>query len=256
MAKIYGVSAISIRRHAKKIGYDFTKVTKKEPKLSSQDKQEILEAYNSQTTSTELAKKYGVARGMITKLWYDHDLKGKERRIYLFEHQDFFETINTEEKAYLLGFLAADGCVYDPPSEGKQGIIKLALSSKDIEILELYRTYLGTNKPIQHERRDEEHEYVSLELSSEKMFQDLNKLNIKPRKTYGNVWVNLGDKELQLAFIRGYFDGDGSISKMIEIGKLHDVSVAISGFQHNLIIFQDFLSSIGIPSSFIRDKRT
>ena len=33
--------------------------------------------YNTMT-STELAKKFNVSRGMITKIWYDNNLNGKE----------------------------------------------------------------------------------------------------------------------------------------------------------------------------------
>lgn len=76
MGEYYNCSKTAVLNHAKSIGYD-TNANKKY-KLSEQDKQDIINAYNLYT-STELAEKYNVSRGMITKLWYDNKLKGKEK---------------------------------------------------------------------------------------------------------------------------------------------------------------------------------
>lgn len=75
MGEFYNCDKSSVLNHAKKIGYD-TK-SNKEYKLSEIDKQNIIAAYST-SSSTELAKQYNVSRGMITKLWYDANLKGKQ----------------------------------------------------------------------------------------------------------------------------------------------------------------------------------
>lgn len=75
MGEFYNCDKSSVLNHAKKIGYD-TKLNK-EYKLSEIDKQNIIAAYST-SSSTELAKQYNVSRGMITKLWYDANLKGKQ----------------------------------------------------------------------------------------------------------------------------------------------------------------------------------
>lgn len=71
----YGCSSTAIREYAKKIGYDINEV--KEYKLSEEDKQYILNSYYTKT-SNELADELNVSRGMITKLWFDNGLQGKE----------------------------------------------------------------------------------------------------------------------------------------------------------------------------------
>ena len=76
MGEYYGCDKSSVLNHAKTIGYDVN--SNKTYKLSSKDKEYIIQAYNNQT-STELAKKFNVSRGMITKIWYDNNLKGKEK---------------------------------------------------------------------------------------------------------------------------------------------------------------------------------
>lgn len=74
MAQFFNTNKTAILNHAKKIGYDVHK--NQQGKLSDKDKQEIIDAYQEKT-SAELAKQYNVSRGMITKLWYDNNLKGK-----------------------------------------------------------------------------------------------------------------------------------------------------------------------------------
>ena len=75
MAELYNCNKASVLNHAKKIGYDVN--SNKEYKLSIEDKQFIQQHYQDMT-STELSKKFNVSRGMITKVWYDSNLKGKE----------------------------------------------------------------------------------------------------------------------------------------------------------------------------------
>lgn len=75
MGELYNCNKTSILNHAKKIGFNTKSV--QTPKLSEEDKKRIISLYNEKT-STELAKEYNVSRGMITKVWYDANLKGKE----------------------------------------------------------------------------------------------------------------------------------------------------------------------------------
>lgn len=75
MAELYGCTKNPVLKHAKEIGFDINSV--QNYKLTEKDKEEIRNLYNIKT-STELAKQYNVSRGMITKVWYDANLKGKE----------------------------------------------------------------------------------------------------------------------------------------------------------------------------------
>lgn len=75
MGEYYNCDKSSVLNHAKKIGYNVN--SNKEYKLSEKDKKDIINAYAIKS-SNELAKKYNVSRGMITKLWHDANLKGKQ----------------------------------------------------------------------------------------------------------------------------------------------------------------------------------
>lgn len=75
MAELYNCNKTSILNHAKKINYDVN--SNKKYKLSNKDKEYIKQNYNNMT-SIQLAQKFKVSRGMITKIWYDANLSGKK----------------------------------------------------------------------------------------------------------------------------------------------------------------------------------
>lgn len=79
MGEYYHCDKSSVLNHAKKIGFNVNSI--KIYKLSDEDKQDIINSYETMT-SNQLAKKYNVSRGMITKVWYDADLKGKQITSY------------------------------------------------------------------------------------------------------------------------------------------------------------------------------
>lgn len=109
MGEYYHCGKNLVLKHAKDIGYDVNE--NKTYKLSAKDKEEIIKAYNS-VSSVELAKKYNVSRGMITKIWYDNNLKGKQVDNHTTQidmiGQKFgkWTVIGTSEKRN------AGGCVY------------------------------------------------------------------------------------------------------------------------------------------------
>lgn len=84
MGEFYHCDKSSVLNHAKKIGYDVN--SNKQYKLTKKEKEEIIQKYNIKTSS-ELAKEYNVSRGMITKIWYDANLKGKQRLPYKAKDQ-------------------------------------------------------------------------------------------------------------------------------------------------------------------------
>ncbi len=93
---------------------------------------------------------------------------------------------------------------------------------------------------------------MSLEIVSDKMFDDITKYGLFPRKTYGNAYVQLSEK-LMKHFIRGYFDGDGCIST--KVANLNNVNVGISGYYKNMQRFQSYLEKYNILSSYVIDNR-
>ena len=117
-------------------------------------------------------------------------------------NQNYFESINNQEKAYFLGFMYADGCV---SSKINQCSIT---QNKDKYILEKFQSLLGTNNPLYWRKKTKS---WTLNFCSVKMKQDLIKAGCMPNKTFKVKFPSFLREDLKPHFIRGFNDGDGSI---------------------------------------------
>ena len=106
MAKKYGITRETILKFAKRINYKNTY----RASLTKEEEYYILSQYEFKS-STDLSKELEVSRALITKIWRVNGLSGKSSRIYYCDF-DFFENIDSPAKAYFLGVMASDGCVY------------------------------------------------------------------------------------------------------------------------------------------------
>ena len=62
-------------------------------------------------------------------------------------NKDYFERIDSKDKAYFLGFLYADGCNSISTTQHHCTII-LNLQEKDKDILDIFNKYINSNKPL------------------------------------------------------------------------------------------------------------
>jgi intein-encoded DNA endonuclease-like protein len=123
-------------------------------------------------------------------------------------NQDFFETIDTEEKAYWLGFIAADGSI----SNNKRYRIRLKLSNKDINHLKKFGNSINFENLIRVTKLSKYNTQACIiSLCSKKMFNDLLDKGIMPRKSLILKPPKNIPRDLLRHWIRGYFDGDGCI---------------------------------------------
>lgn len=123
---------------------------------------------------------------------------------------DFFEVIDTQEKAYILGLLYADGCNY----RNKRNIaVALQLQERDKDILFKIKDIMKYTGDIYFAKKRFTHHQNSyvLKTFSKKISSDLLKHGMTPRKSFTKTFPILED-HLVRHFIRGYFDGNGSIN--------------------------------------------
>lgn len=126
-----------------------------------------------------------------------------------------FEKIDTEEKAYWLGFLYADGSV-----GSKEDKIELGLSEKDLKHIEKFRNFMNITNKISYRKNTKSYR---ISFRSIKCKQDLIDKGCVPKKSLILKFPNENQvpKELIKHFIRGYFDGDGwftNTEKYFQIG--------------------------------------
>lgn len=174
--------------------------------------QELIKAYEDGTSLASLSRQTGLSTYKIKKILQNNSVKIRTR----FEqtiftnmsrgkqiNHNYFDDLNNE-KVYYLGFLAADGCVRPNRNE-----IKIGLSTIDREWLEEFRLKLNSEREIEDYITGKGFAVSELKFSSLKIKTELAKYSIIPNKTYlGTTMETIPDK-YKLAFIKGYFDGDG-----------------------------------------------
>lgn len=167
-------------------------------------------------------------------------------------NDSFFSAIDTERKAYWLGFLYADGNV----SQGEYSFqTRLILTESDVDIVEEFKKDLGATHNIS---RWENRSYPNskplkvLSITSRKMFEDLGRLGCHPRKSLTLTFptANQVPNHLIRHFIRGYFDGDGCIT--FKTGRrFKNPFIQIEGTKEFLESLRECLNSKGI---FVKTK--
>lgn len=121
---------------------------------------------------------------------------------------NFFKEVNTDAKAYLLGWIASDG------SLNENGCTNISINKKDKLCLENLRDIICKELHIVPKDTN----LLSLSINSTTISNDIcNLLNILPeKKSHIICFPELGSEELKWSFLRGFFDGDGSVSSITE----------------------------------------
>ena len=198
MAEYYNVDHHVINNFSNNIGFDDSIYKRK--KVTETQNEYITNNYEKKS-SVELAKELGVTPSSVSGVWHRNNLTGKTNRVYHILNENYFENIDSQDKAYFLGLIGADGCLYKPKENyTKQNILRISIHRQDVQILNLLKEYLQTNKPIIYIGN-----CAALEISSNKIVEDIEKLGLSVRKTYGNSIATV-PKHFMPALIRGYFD--------------------------------------------------
>ena len=189
----------------------------------------VINKYLSGKNTIELGKEYGVPHGTISHLLKHHGCTLRDYGHCNVTYpiiEDFFDKIDTQEKAYMLGYLFADGC-----NTGTR--IQIALAETDREILEKFSSLLYPGgKPLSYRKGKPgiicdvkfamSLPVYMLRLDNVHISQTLSKLGCVPRKTSILQFPDYLSDELLPHFVRGYFDGDGCIYlRPLKTGRLY-----------------------------------
>ena len=111
----------------------------------------------------------------------------------------------SEEMAYILGFITADGHIR---KNNKSYNLQFSIHEKDKDILEKIRGILAPKNNAYYFKKEKMYNFS---FASTTMYDDLIKLGIKSKKTFTVKPPKIPKKYIR-HYLRGYFDGDGSIS--------------------------------------------
>ena len=135
---------------------------------------------------------------------------------------NYFDKIDTEEKAYWLGFIFADGNISRSEYIKKDGKLKkgvyrieISLKSDDIHHLEKLKKAINYEKNIKISKTSFRSERCRLFFNNKHMWNILNSYGCTPNKSLNLKFPDIKifeDNNLIIHFIRGYIDGDGCIS--------------------------------------------
>lgn len=176
---------------------------------------------------TQVSKELEIPRSTVSYLIKKHKLTVVKTNNRLTINHNFFDVIDSPEKAYIVGYFFADGCLENK----KVKRIRFNSAMGDFEIIEFIKNQLSphTKMTISEDKRKNltiknrvvktKQKMVSFGVVSENMVKTLmEEYNVSDNKTYSQNEFNFHKipSEFYRDLIRGYFDGDGSIHGRID----------------------------------------
>jgi len=194
----------------------------KQRRLSHQEKNELFKMYETGNyTGKQLSEIFPISdvaiNALLRRNGYNAKSQSELQRKYPIK-EDFFDKIDTEEKAYVLGLLYADGC-----NNTDRNSVSLGLKESDKEILEKVTIIIQPTKPIRYIDNSNKRKTRGFEnaentfemcIANKHISQRLIELGCGKAKTHNLTFPTEEQVPSCLIkhFVRGYFDGDGSVS--------------------------------------------
>lgn len=145
----------------------------------------------------------------LTDTKISNEIEARKHRLY--RNSNYFENIDSRDKAYWLGIMYSDGCV----CERANGSYSISLEMIDKEHVVKFRDALSATdhkiSTIIHKNFNNAKLSYSIQIWDKKMAKDLIKLGCVPRKSFHLSSVPNIPQEFVYDFIRGFADGDGCI---------------------------------------------
>lgn len=172
----------------------------------------VLNFLSEGKTIPEISNLLGINKVTISSYLRTHGIKLNPSK----GNVHYFDTIDSYAKAYIVGFIAADGALVKSKTTTT---LTITLKYEDKAVLEFIKSEIGNehklleiNRPSSFDSSKTIH-HIRYTISDKNITSDLNKLGITSNKSLnmGNIIENI-PYEYRDAFIIGYFDGDGSVT--------------------------------------------
>lgn len=216
-------------------------------RLSDQEIQKIIIAYQSGVNISDIQKQLNYNPSTIVKYLKLSNIEIKNHIKNTINH-NIFKNIDTSDKAYVLGFILADGWITKGNSLGIQ------LKGSDVDLLKNIAKILTPDDIVKlyHRKKYKCEQVASLQLYSKEITDDLKSLGCVPTKS---LVLNMTPKLIESLngnfckdFVRGYFDGDGCFYIKRQNNKIRSVDAHFLGTQMFLSDIQKFLTKNNIYS--------
>lgn len=222
--KEIGIHSSSISKRLKKLGY--TPINYQN--IRTYTYEDVLNLLKQGNNLSQTARLLNCSEASVIRILRQNNYVYR-KPVHFNEH--IFDTIDTEEKAYWLGFIYADGYISKSKTNNSFNF-ELTLKSSDKLHLEKFNKFTEHNGDIIKEKivkiNGKEYSACRWSVNNKYFWKSLNKLGCVPQKSLILKFPNLSifkNQDLIRHFIRGYFDGDGCITR--RIGK-NNVSASLS----------------------------
>ena len=177
------------------------------------DETNFVKDYYMEMKTSEISK---ILNRTISAIELKASRMGLKKYPYTCDYH-YFDEINTEEKAYWLGFLTADGWI-SKSKKTNAGVTGIELQYGDIGHLKKFNKSISGNYQITDRWRtcqlskykDKKNHMCCIRIFSSTMYNSLNKIGFSNDKSYDFYIPDLSP-DLIRHYIRGYFDGDGCL---------------------------------------------
>jgi DNA invertase Pin-like site-specific DNA recombinase len=192
-------------------------------KIAMSDK-DIIKIYKSGLSCRKIANKIDCDLTSIYNVLKRNKIKKRKNKYasnkkYTYNYT-FFDKIKTQESAYFLGFIYADGNIF-------HNTLRISLVRHDKDILNKFIKLLETDKPlIPIPKRGKDKPQFNFSVHNKYITERLKKLGVVENKSLVLIFPEWLSPKLYNHFIRGYFDGDGCISLSV---RRNDYSLSFCG---------------------------
>lgn len=201
--------------------------------LTQDDKDKIVGMFNNKISTLQIAKIFPCTRRAVSRVLAEYNIITRRKNRYTL-NEGYFDDIDNERKAYFLGLLFADGCVTTT------NYLAIQISGEDSFIIdELAKDLEYTGSIYMPKRRDDQQPGRRINFSSDRIIKALNTLGMLPNKILTRSSIPDIESQFIPHFVRGYFDGDGSICHYI------------SSAQHGKYHYKTWTVTIAGPETFL-----
>lgn len=165
---------------------------------------EVISMYlNEKKSAEDIRLKFGVSNWTIVSALKSHGVKRRSNCDYkkYAINECVFDNLDSKSKLWLLGWFFSDGNVNKDMSRSS-----ITTHKKDIEVHNKFNHVLESNYPATIEKN-----MVVLYIYSKKIGSALNQLGCVPAKSNIIKYPEFKEEWQHWAFLRGVFEGDGSL---------------------------------------------
>lgn len=176
--------------------------------MDKQQQDTIIEMYGLRRPIAHIVKATGLSRNVIEKWLKGNNLWTGHKFLYSYYDEFFFDQIDTEEKAYWLGFIYADGYI------SKSNEVGIELKADDYEHLVKFKNALHAERDVKIYHKNSTfgpQDNCRFTVGSTHMCNILLNYFGSINKTLEGHLPHI-DKALEHHLIRGFFDGDGCLT--------------------------------------------